>query len=162
MKIQTERFGEVDVPDERILSFVEPILGFEESKQYFLLEHAPDSPFHWLQSVQEPELAFVVTNPALFNIPYEITLNDNVLDLLKITTAEEALVFNIVNVPADNPTKMTANLLAPIVINQENGRAMQVVLKDSDFAIKTPLLPQSNQPVAVASMDSDNDDEQEE
>jgi flagellar assembly factor FliW len=141
MKIQTERFGEVSVPDDKILNFVQPVLGFEDSKQYVLLEHTPDSPFHWLQSVQEAGLAFVITNPAFFSIPYEITLADDVLELLSIQTAEQTLIFNIVNVPADNPTQMTANLLAPIVINQDNGQAMQVVLKDTQYAVKTPLLP---------------------
>jgi len=155
MKIQTERFGEVSVPDDKLINFVQPILGFEDSKQYILLEHSPESPFQWLQSVQESELAFVVTNPALFSIPYEITLTDDILELLSIQTAEQTLVFNIVNVPADNPTQMTANLLAPIVINQENAKAMQVVLKDTNFAIKTLLLP------STSSSSTQQDDEEE-
>jgi flagellar assembly factor FliW len=144
MKIETVRFGEVDVPDERVIQFVEPILGFEDSESYILLDHAPDSPFHWLQSVQDPDLAFVVTHPKLFNLPYDITLTDEVGDKLALTNPDDVLILNIVNIPADDPAGMTANLLGPIVINQNSGRAMQVVLNDNTYSTKVRLIPDTS------------------
>ena len=68
MIIDTVRFGEVEVEENRVIHFVEPILGFEKSLRYVILDHAEDSPFKWLQSADEPELAFVVTNPKFFGI----------------------------------------------------------------------------------------------
>jgi flagellar assembly factor FliW len=141
MKIETARFGEVEVADDRLIDFVEPVLGFEESRQYVLLDHAENSPFNWLQSVNDPDLAFVVTHPKLFGIEYEVVLSDAVMDQLSITSGEDVLVLTIVNIPADNPARMTANLMGPIVINQVLRKAMQVVLGDSDYSTKTRLVP---------------------
>ena len=141
LNIQTARFGEVAVDEERVIRFVEPILGFSDSHSYVILDHAEDSPFKWLQSADDPELAFVVTNPKLFGIDYEFTLSDELAEQLKLTAAEDALVMTIVNIPQEDPGKMTTNLLGPIVINQNSCKAMQVALHDSGYSTKTRLIP---------------------
>jgi len=141
MNIHTVRFGEVAIDEDRIVHFVEPILGFEQSQRYVILDHAEDSPFKWLQSADEPELAFVVTNPKFFGIDYEFELTDEQAGQLKLESAEDALVVTIVNIPQENPGKMTTNLLGPVVINQKLRKAMQVVLNDSSFSTKTRLIP---------------------
>jgi flagellar assembly factor FliW len=138
--IQTSRFGELTIDEDRIFKFSSPILGFEEIDEYVLLDHADDSPFNWLQAVSLPELAFVVTNPQLFGIPYEFVLPDEASEQLSLTRPEDAMVLTIVNIPAEDPQAMTANLLGPIVINTANQQAAQVILSDSEFATKTPLL----------------------
>lgn len=138
--ITTSRFGNIEVDDSLILNFTSPILGFDQLKQFVILDHADESPFKWLQSVEMPELAFVITNPQFFGINYEFSLPEDACQKLELTQAEDALVVNIVNIPADNPKAMTANLLGPIVINQSNRLAMQVILNDSEFSTKTPLV----------------------
>lgn len=161
MKIETARFGEVDVPEERLIQFVEPILGFEESGSYVLLEHAEDSPFNWLQSAQEPELAFVVTHPKLFNIDYDVSIPDEIVERLSLSAPEDVLILNIVNIPAENPSLMTANLLGPVVINQNQGIAMQVVLHESSYSTKTRLIPDPSGTGAMTmetSVTDNNDD----
>lgn len=151
LRIQTARFGEITIDSERVLQFVEPLLGFPASTEYTLLDHTENSPFKWLQSLQEPELAFVVSNPELFGIPYEFTISDNYIDKLGIKQAEETIVLTIVNIPASNPTEMTANLLGPLVINQTNRKMMQVVLADSSYSTKTRLLPDTEPQAPEAS-----------
>jgi flagellar assembly factor FliW len=141
MNITTLRFGEVSVDEERLINFVEPVLGFPGSTQYVILDHAEDSPFKWLQSTQEPDLAFVVTNPKLFGMDYEFVLSDEDAAQLALEQAEDALVLTIVNIPQADPGKMTANLLGPIVINQAARKAMQVVLNDSQYDTRTRLIP---------------------
>jgi flagellar assembly factor FliW len=141
MTIHTERFGEVTVDENRIIHFVEPILGFERSNRYVILDHAEDSPFKWLQSADEPNLAFVVTNPKFFGMDYEFELPDDQAGQLHLEAAEDALVVTIVNIPQENPGKMTTNLLGPVIINQKLRKAMQVVLHDSSFSTKTRLIP---------------------
>ena len=138
--IQTARFGDVPVEEDRILQFVQPILGFQDSHRYILLDHAEDSPFKWLQSADEPELAFVVTNPKLFGIDYEFSIPDETVGRLGIEKPEDVVVLTIVNIPQSNPSEMTANLLGPVLINQNNRQAMQVVLSDAGFSTKTRLL----------------------
>lgn len=141
LNIQTARFGDVSVDEERVIHFVEPVLGFPTSMRYVILDHAEDSPFKWLQSADEPELAFVVTNPKFFGIEYEFALNDAVVAQLGLISAEDALVMTIVNIPQTDPAKMTANLMGPIVVSQSQRTAMQVVLNDSNFSTKTRLIP---------------------
>lgn len=140
IQIATERFGIVNVEEDSIIHFVSPILGFDRIEKYVLLDHSENSPFKWLQAVDDPVLAFVVTNPKFFGIQYEFLLPDDSVEKLEIKKAEEVLVFTIVNIPDENPVEMTVNLLAPLVINQTNLKAMQVVLQDSDFTTRTPLL----------------------
>ena len=146
-RIQTARFGELTIESDNILHFVEPILGFPNSQDFMLLDHAENSPFKWLQSIQEPELAFVVTNPQFFGIPYEFAIGDEYVTKLALSNADETLVLTIVNIPAGNPTQMTSNLLGPLVINQPKRLGMQLVLADNQYSTKTPLL----QPAATAS-----------
>lgn len=141
ISIQTARFGEVKVDDNRVIHFVEPILGFPDSKRYVILDHAEDSPFKWLQSADESELAFVVTNPKYFGIEYEFVLSDDVAEQLGIEAVEDALVMTIVNIPQTDPAKMTANLMGPIVVGQTERKAMQIVLGESTYNTKTRLIP---------------------
>ncbi len=141
MNIPTARFGDVAVDDDRIIHFIESILGFSDSHRYVILDHAEDSPFKWLQSADDPELAFVVTNPKMFGIEYEFAIADDIAEKLDLTAAEDALVLTIVNIPQEDPSKMTTNLLGPIVVSQKSRKALQVVLHDSGFSTKTRLIP---------------------
>ncbi len=143
IQLSTSRFGTIEVDNQNIIEFVSPILGFEQFKTFVLLDHAENSPFKWLQSTENEDLAFVVTNPKFFGIPYEFALPDDAVAKLSIQTADDVIVFTIVNIPQSNPALMTANLLAPIVINQNNLQAMQVVLQDTQFNTRTRLLADS-------------------
>lgn len=139
-QIQTSRFGTIEVDEALVLKFEQPILGFDEHKEFVILDHAENSPFKWLQSASMPDLAFVITNPKLFGIDYEFTVPDDVCQKLNIEKSEEILVVTIVSIPAEDPQKMTANLLGPIIINEKTRQAMQVVLNDTDFSTKTRLI----------------------
>lgn len=140
IQVNTSRFGVIEVEQANILTFVAPILGFEQIHRYILLDHAENSPFKWLQAIDNPDLAFVVTNPKFFGIPYEFALADDAIEKLGIQQAEDVLVLTIVNIPNDNPAQMTANLLAPLVINQNTLQALQLVLQDSQYQTRTRLL----------------------
>jgi flagellar assembly factor FliW len=142
--IQSSRFGEISIENEALLTFSQPILGFETLKEYALVEHAPDSPFQWLQSTENPELAFVVTNPTSFGLDYEFEIPDDLVDLLEISTIEEVLVLTIVNVPNDAPAEMTANLMGPIIINTTTKNAVQFALSDNSYGTKVRLIPDTS------------------
>lgn len=141
LQIQTARFGEIQVTEDRIIRFVKPIIGFDQLERYVLLDHADDSPFKWLQALEDPNLAFVVTNPKFFGIPYEFSIPDDVVEILGVKSAEDVVVLTIVNVPENNPALMTANLLGPLVVNQNTRVGLQLVLNDTDFGTKTRLIP---------------------
>ncbi len=141
VKIFSTRFGEITVEDDRIIEFVGPILGFEQYSRFVILDHSEDSPFKWLQSVDEADLAFVITNPKFFGIDYEFALPNETAEILELTNADDALVVTLVNIPPNNPGLMTANLLGPLVVNQKNRKALQAILSDSKFNTKTRLIP---------------------
>jgi len=143
MKINTSRFGEVEVDEELIFNFIEPILGYENLTKFILLDHTPDSPFKWLQSAEDPNVAFPVTFPAFFGIDYQFVIPEEKAKKLGLTNAEELLSFNITCVPQGNAQNATVNLVGPIVVNMVNKNSMQLVLTNVSFSTKHKLFNQT-------------------
>lgn len=139
MKINTLRFGEIEIEEERIFNFALPIIGFNELRKFVIVDMNKDSFFKWLQSVEDPALAFPVISIFSMNIDYAIDLPDNIVEKLKITNVESLLVMNIASIPQDNPQGTTVNLLAPIVFNLDEQIAGQVILSGSGYNISYPL-----------------------
>ena len=139
MKIQTSRFGEVEVNETACFEMTSPILGYENEKQFVIIEHKEDSSFKWLQSTTDPKLAFVITMAGFFGIDYTFELPEKTQEELDINDADDILVFNIVVIPHENPRASTINLLAPIIFNIKNQKAAQTVLTGSNFKVEYPL-----------------------
>ena len=139
MKVNTAKFGEIDVAEERIFEFVLPIIGFNELKKFVILDINKDSFFKWLQSVEDPELAFPIVSVFSMNVDYTLDIPDNVVDALKIQDVESVLVMNIASIPQDNPQGTTLNLLAPLVFNVNTQLAGQVILSGSGYDVSFPL-----------------------
>ena len=139
MKINTLRFGEIEIEDERIFNFVLPIIGFKELRKFVILDLNNDGFFKWLQSVEDPALAFPVVSVFSMNVDYSIDLSDNVVESLKIKNVESLLVLNIASIPQDNPQGTTLNLLAPLIFNLDEAIAGQVILSGSGYDISFPL-----------------------
>lgn len=139
MKVNTTRFGVLEVEDSSVLAMPRGLLGFEDNNEFCLIQHRPDTNFRWLQSTEDPSLAFVVVDPADFFMGYDIEIPDAEAEKLKLEKAEDALVVVIVTIKDEGKT-ITANLAAPIVINSKELLAMQVVLQDSRFHVAHPLV----------------------
>lgn len=139
MILNTSRFGEIEVDDNLIFDFIEPILGYDHLKKFVMIDNSPESPFKWLQSLEDGNVAFPVTFPAYFGIDYQYTLPDDKAAKLGIKDAESVFSFNIVCIPQGNPQNSTVNLVGPIVINIENKKGLQLVLADSKFTVKHRL-----------------------
>ena len=147
MLIQTSRFGEVDIDDRRIITFPKGLLGFPECRSYVLLEAGDDSFFWWLQSVDLPDLAFVVTDPSLFVPTYRVPMREEQMHELGMDNLEEAQVFVIVNKRGQT---LTGNLQGPLVIHVNKRVGEQLVLSDRRFTTRVPLIELSA-PVQAAS-----------
>ena len=145
MKYKTARFGSVDIRDEDILLFPEALYGFDQEKEFVLLplDLNIDSPMEWLQSLRTPELAFIVTDPFLFVPQYKVVLNDDEKHQLKVDSTESLVIRVIITIPKVH-TEMTANFVAPLVINQKNRLAKQIVLTSAEYDTKHCLMPQDN------------------
>lgn len=142
MKFDTMRFGTVEVLEDKIITMSRGILGFPKDHRFCILEHKKESPFFWYQSIDDPALAFVMTNPWLFKPDYEVDLKlasqATGWDDSGENVALECYV--IVTVPKGAPDKMTANLIGPIVINLKTREAVQIVLSDESYSHKYPLV----------------------
>ena len=139
MKINTLRFGEIDIEDDRIFEFALPIIGFNEFKKFVILDINKDSFFKWLQSVEDPSLAFPIVSVFSMNVDYSLDLSDTVVDTLKIKNVESLLIMNIASIPQDNPQGTTLNLLAPLVFNLDEELAGQIILSGSGYDVSFPL-----------------------
>jgi len=149
VEIETTRFGQVQFENEDALHFPEGILGFAELKQFVLLDDPTDDIFAWLQSCDEPGIAFPVLEPELFAENYKVNLTKTDLEALKLQNMERTRSFSIITIP-DDPTKMTANMKAPIVVNIANKTARQCVLQDNNLAIREPIFLKLQQRVLAS------------
>lgn len=138
--IKSKKLGRLEVEAERVITFPEGILGFPGIKRYALVENDKGHPFLWLQAVEDPELAFVVTDPLIFQPDYQPPFPADELHGLEIHGYKYMITFAIVTVPHEDPLKLTANFLAPLVINSKTHRAKQIVLYGSDYSLREPLI----------------------
>ena len=145
-KIDSTRFGEIEYDDERVISMPQGIIGFGNQKKYILLQPDDDALFFWLQALDDPSLAFVITNPRHFIPGYEVNLTDDEREFLKVKKEEEIGVWVIVTVPEGDPRGISANMLAPVILHYPTSRAWQVVLEDVDYDIRHPLIPRDGDP----------------
>ncbi|HOM81390.1 MAG: flagellar assembly protein FliW [Armatimonadetes bacterium] len=141
MRIQTTRFGPLDVEASSILRIHPGLLGFETRHRYVLLQTEENPLFQWLQCVDDPALAFVVVDPVRWFPDYEVILRNEDAAALGIEDPDDAGILAIVTLPA-RLEEMTANLLGPIVVNVRTRRAKQVVLDDPRYHTRHRLLPQ--------------------
>lgn len=137
--VQTSRFGEITVDQDRVITLINPFLGFSESTRFLLRPHSPKSPFMWLQSLDNPELAFVVIAASILNLDYRPPVPAQTLKDLQITSDGEQDILLILTIPRDNPQAMTANLLGPVVLNSNRRLAMQIVLDPNKYDPCWPL-----------------------
>jgi len=147
MKIQTSRFGELEVDERRLIRFEKGILGFPDQQRYALIQTGQDSGFYWLQAVDRADLAFVVCDPRLFVPEYRIPVKSEELERLGLSEVDEAQVFVIVN---KIDRVLTGNLQGPLVINVQTRQGKQMVLSDRRYTTRHPLMEMTEKPEAVS------------
>lgn len=137
MLLNTKNFGEVEIKDDDIIFFEYGVPGFENMTQFVILgkTDAENDPFFWLQSVQNPNLAFVIMDPRDLVPDYEAEIDAFTANMLKITDPNDALIYCIVTVPQDIQ-KISINLKAPVIINAKQNRGCQVVQECDKYKFK--------------------------
>ena len=138
MQIETTRFGEIDVADEKIINFKDGLIGLEELTAFALISSEETWPFYWLQAVDDAGLALCVINPFTILPDYAPNVPQLALDELGIKEDSDVLLLTVAVVPQE-VTKMTTNLAAPILINNVNNSASQVVLDTRDHELRHPI-----------------------
>ncbi len=146
MDVRTTRFGVIQIQDDRVVTFPAGLLGFGERTRYCLLEPGEDACFFWLQSLDDPALAFVVTDPSLFVPEYSVPIRAEQMESLSLEKLEDAQVFVIVN-KVDG--QLTGNLQGPLVVNTLTRTGEQMVLAEKRWTTRHPLM-RVGQPAARA------------
>ena len=141
-KIYTSRFGEIEVDEKKIVHFDKGIPAFEDETQFVILPYEEESPYYFMQSLKSPDLAFLLTNPFLFFPDYTFEIDDETLSELDVKNQDDVFYYAMITIPNGSIRYMTANLLAPVVLNSENMRAKQVVLEKSNYTTKHRLFPE--------------------
>ena len=138
MLVKTRHFGEINLEDDKILTFENGILGFEDYKNFTLLydNEGDDKPnISWFQSLDEASLAIPVINPFLVKPDYNPQVEDELLKPLGVITDDNAVILVTVTVP-EEVEKISANMKAPIIINSDTRKGAQIIADNADYDVK--------------------------
>ena len=150
MEIVSQQLGALTYGEKDLLAFPDGIPGFPQWHDYLLVDQDDVAPLRWLQPLAEPTVTFTVLNPYLFVPDYRIRLGDEDRVALDLVEGDEPAVLVLVTIP-DDPIQMTANLLGPLVINPRTNKGRQLVMHDSGYPIRHPLIANAPQAEATPS-----------
>ena len=145
MKVQTERFGELEIADSRVITFNKGIPGFEDYKEYVLIpaDEKGETPFFFLQSIEEEKVNFFLLDTFSFFKDYDLKIEDKTVVQLQIEEPTDVIVFTTITVKGEIKNA-TTNLKAPLVINTTKQLGMQIVLDNKNYLIKQPIFQNSD------------------
>lgn len=131
--IDTVKFGKITVDQDKVITMATPFLGFPDSSRFILRPHSDSSPFVWLQSLDDPKLAFVMINPTLLIPDYKPEIPAAIMEELKLKESDQLQLMVILTIPNGHIEQMTANLLGPVAINPVKRLAKQVPLDPCQY-----------------------------
>lgn len=132
-------FKDLVYAKEDIITFPAGIPGFENNKEYVLIQVPDYAPFEWLVCIDGTKLRFAVLNPMLFRPDYNPNMNKEQLEDLNIEKPEDILIYSIITI-SDNPAESTANLIGPVIINKTARLGKQIVIEDERYTTREPIL----------------------
>ena len=138
MQVKTKTMGTVEVAEERLINIPSGLFGFEEYTDFALVDSEYE-PLIWFQSLQEPNLAFLLIDPFIIADDYEADIDDSELLRIGIKDPADVSVFTIVTVPGDGGP-VTANFQGPVIINKKNHLCMQAILDGSKYTTKHNII----------------------
>lgn len=158
MQVKTRRFGPmetVEVPEAQLYQFFPGLGGFEAHHEYALITDQ-DSPVGWLQSLSDPDVVFAVLEPFIFNPEYSFEMTDADAAGLGLTRPTDALVRAILTL-RDSASAITANLMAPVILNPALRLGRQIVIQDAELAMRFAVMDGLQTVVPAIAADSDGE-----
>ena len=137
MKTINTRFGQVEYDPDNLLHFPAGMIGLPHLHDFIVMPNQKQGPLFWIQSVDDPDIAFVMTDPTNFFLDYLVAPDENEREVLQIAPEDDCYILSVVTVPPDQ--NITLNLSAPILFAPKTNRAIQVILDDPKYLTKTPL-----------------------
>lgn len=141
MRVNTRLFGEIEIADEKIITFPSGIIGFPDMTKFTMIydeEKGTNAGIRWLQSMDEPTFAMPVMDPLVVKEDYNPEVDDEILKNIGTLTPDNILVLVTITVPSDL-TQMSVNLQGPIIINVDERKACQVIVDNADCPVKYPI-----------------------
>jgi flagellar assembly factor FliW len=154
--IQTLRFGNVRYKEEDVLNFIDPLLGFSSLKNFILIDDESDGIFLWMQSIENPDIAFPLLEPQIFKVNYSFKMSSFDKEQLKVEKIDELKLFAIITIP-DDITQITANLKAPVAMNLKERIAKQLILQEADYTVRHEIFAELKQYLASTKPKKDGD-----
>ena len=152
--IESTRFGTVEIDDSIEIALDQGMIGFPHLSRYAILKQREDSVFMWLHSVEDTSLAFPIVLPWVFYWDYEVDLSDADMAAIGVERADQISIYCVVNVGAD-VRGATINLFSPIVVNNCDRRARQVINTIAGYSTRDRLFRETDSPTPVAMHESD-------
>jgi len=137
MIIKTRRFGEIDISEDKIITFKEGLPGLEYLKKFIIIILEQTKPFYWLQAVED-DVSLPVISPFDIDKDYSPIIDDVVFEDLELEDEKDLLVLSVAVIPSDI-NKMTANMAAPILINIAKNIGKQIIIEEGDYQIRQPI-----------------------
>jgi flagellar assembly factor FliW len=139
MRIHTINFGDLEIPDDKVIHFKEGLPGFPQIHRFAVIEFNDLKPFQYLQALEDPPIALLVVNPFLIDPSYQFQLSNADMEELHSAQSRNLTVYAVASVPED-PNQATLNLMAPIVINEKDRCGKQVILHETEYSVREPLI----------------------
>lgn len=137
MKTIQTRFGEVEYDPQQTVHFPQGLLGFGELRDFIVMPNRKEGPLFWIQSVDDPAIAFVLTDPTNFFPDYRVVPDAVECQKLDIQPGDDCAALAVVTVHPDR--SITLNLTAPVLFAPTTNRALQVILENTKYQTRTPL-----------------------
>ena len=153
MKITTALLGDLEFEEKDIISFPEGIPAFEWEKRFLIIAMEEGGPFYYMQSAQNPDLCLVLAQPFAFFPKYAIEIGDKDLEKLECENKREDLaIYVILTIPEDFK-ESSANLMAPIIINQASKKGLQFIAINNEYKTRQYIFPQTEKEIAATAQE---------
>ena len=126
LQYSTSRFGNIEVSEDQVITIERGLFGFTKLSKYIIIHQRSQGVFVWLQSLERPELAFPLIDPHLVYPDYMLEISREEADEIDIEDENDVKIFVLVAVKAGNK-RLQLNMQGPLIINQKNRLAMQIV-----------------------------------
>ncbi len=137
MKIKTRFFGEIEINENKLIFFEEGLPGFPQLKKFlFMTDEDENSPFCWLQSIEDLDIVFTLFDIYSIMEDYNPMVSSDIINCIGEFKEGDILIYTIANIPEDIK-KISVNLKAPIVININNNKAKQIISANEEYEIRT-------------------------
>ncbi|MGM0642051.1 MAG: flagellar assembly protein FliW [Thermotogota bacterium] len=129
------KLGEIEIDNDKILKFEFGLPGFDDLTKYTLVTPEETKPIMWLVSLEDTGVAFPVIHPEMIRYDYHIDVPSDIVEYLQIEQSDQAITLSILSIPEDQD-KITANLVAPIIISTINNKGIQFMSDTEEYSTR--------------------------